>query len=172
MNNINFLLVVSLLLISPFANSSIITEIWTAEVGTLSNNSIYSTSTNTSYNGFFTGDIVSWTVTYQSDPSDSFTRYNDGLNGIAERGKGDDTLNTKSCLYESISSDCGSSLIDNGFTALYDSYTDVSNIYNPMLSFLQIGESEYDYFDYNEDTRLFRTSPYPDFTALSYIADH
>jgi len=62
-------------------------------------------------------------------------------------------------------------LADDNFTALYDGNSNVSSIYNAMAGFLSSGEEVFDYFGFNQDTRSFRTSPYPDFTQYDYYAD-
>lgn len=40
-----------------------------------------------------------------------------------------------------------------------------------MVNSLGADEGVYDYFDFNKDTRSYRTAPYPDFTQYDYYAD-
>lgn len=157
--------------ISFNVNAANIYEVWTAEVmaesiATL--DSPYITNPNPIYEA---GATISWTVTYDSTSGDHFTHYSDGADGVADRGGNDDTLLILSCLDASYSPDCGSSLQDDSFTALYDSNSNISNIYNTMVNSLGTGETVYDNFAFNKDTRSYRTAPYPDFTQYDYYAD-
>ena len=120
---------------------------------------------------YMLGETISWTVTYDAALGDHFTTYLDGVDGAANRGANDDTLQTLSCLNADYSSDCGRSLVDENYTALYDSNSDISSIYNAMVNSLGINETVYDYFDFNKDARSYRSLPYPDFTQYDFYAD-
>jgi len=86
------------LVLSSHVSAGAILETWTAEVLSVQRNSIDSTATTVTNNGFSIGDTISWTVSYDLASSDHFTRYLDGPDGIADRGNNDDTLFTLSCL--------------------------------------------------------------------------
>lgn len=153
------------------ANAVIIYEEWTANVLSVTNNSIDSSAQDVVSNGYSIGDIVTWSVIYNSAPSDHSTRYSDGSNGIAEKGVGDDTLNTLFCLDKRYNPNCGSSLKDDGVIALFDSTSNIFGIYNALFDYLGVGEIVYDYFDFNNDTRIFRVTPSHDFTQYDYYSD-
>lgn len=151
--------------------AAVIMETWTAEVRTLTNNNIYSFYSNVSFNGYNIGDTITWNVSYNSEPGNYFTRFLDGVNGISEKGQGDDILHTLSCLDKNFSPDCGNSLGDDSFTSLFNSKSNIDSIYNTLAGELGNDEVVYDYFNFNNDTRSYRSQPYRNFTQYDYYAD-
>ncbi len=143
------------------ANSSIITEIWSGEVGALSNTSAYSV-----------GDIVSWSIIYDSNKNNQMTIYNDGANGVSDRGNNDDSLNTLFCIDPSINVNCSSSTSPtDGFTEFFDSTSNVSHIYDKMVASLSTSDTLSDQLAVNRDNRIFRDVPWGVSEQIDYWSD-
>jgi len=88
MNKIRFFIFhLALILAFPGVTSAaLITETWESEVT--------GTSGHTAFN---IGDTFTWTVTYDNSNT-RHSVYNDGANGIAEFGSGDDFISHTSCV--------------------------------------------------------------------------
>ncbi len=110
------------IMLSVYTSSSyagIITEQWQGTIQNVGNN-----------NGFTSGDIITWSVTYDNIGRIAHS-YNDGLNGIAEYGAGDDTLVSTWC---SNPGQLNCDLNFNTDTLLSDATIEFGNVFNVLLA--------------------------------------
>lgn len=76
------------------ARANLVRDTYQATITNVSNN-----------NNFSIGETFSWTVTYDYDQLRMYT-YGDGSNGIAEFGRGDDSINDIACMTGYVESGC------------------------------------------------------------------
>jgi len=159
---------VILLFLLNTANATFIEETWTATVKSTTQNNVNDVAKNVSSNGFEIGDTVSWTVTYSLDDNTHWSRYLDGENNNAEKGSGDDILTAMLCLDSNFNPLCNSA---DYITALFNSSTDTSDIYNTLLNALDVDKEVYDYFDFNQDSRSFGSPSNTNYTQHEVYSD-
>ena len=150
-----------LALCSSSALASMVTETWTGQVGAISNTTAYAS-----------GSTVSWQVSYDDALSTQKRVFNDGSNGVADRGLPDDTLNTLFCVDPTADPTCSaSSTAAGGFFRFHDTISDVSAVYLRMVAALGLGEVVSDYWDTNQDSRSFRNVPWGILEQYDFTAD-
>jgi len=142
-------------------HASVITETWWGQVAQVDHTTAYSL-----------GETVTWNVIYDEASIGVAHFYADGALGRADRGMNDDTVAFLHCLESTLDPLCGTiDLAADGFTAIYDSTTQLDTIYQRMLAGLRPGDRSYDYWDTNTDNRTFRNVPWGVVEQLDYWAD-
>jgi hypothetical protein len=116
--------------------------------------------------------VITWQVVYDSQPSNFMRLFSDGIDGAANRGGGDDQLNSFICLDTLQDSRCTQTFAPtDGFYALRDVNSSVEHVRLALLASLGSSRTAFNFWSTNTDTRTSRVVPWGDLEQVYYAAD-